>query len=144
MTIYFYKTTELNSSNYVKSPSRSSAILSFENDDKYCSFWSNLASLNPCESSHPNRVSKHRQYFNELNFQDFDLTNWFKCSDAHRFERLNILSTNNFQLNFYQDQKKRKLKLIPSEINKFNSDKLVDVLIDKTHHVLKKNTCFSK
>ena len=51
MTIYFYKTQELNGSNYVKLPLRSNAILNIQNDDKYCFIWSILAhmfpSLNP-------------------------------------------------------------------------------------------------
>ena len=34
MTIYFYKTTEMNGSNYVKIPLRSNAILNVENKDK--------------------------------------------------------------------------------------------------------------
>ena len=36
MTIYFYKTGEMNCSNYVKNPLRSNAILNIENKDKYC------------------------------------------------------------------------------------------------------------
>ena len=36
MTVYFYKTGELNVLNYVKIPLRSNAILSIENKDKYC------------------------------------------------------------------------------------------------------------
>ena len=45
MTIYFYKTQELNGSNYVKLPLRSNAILNIQNDDKYCFIWSILAHL---------------------------------------------------------------------------------------------------
>ena len=47
MTIYFYKTQELNGSNYVKIPIRSNAILNIQNDDKYCFIWSILAHLYP-------------------------------------------------------------------------------------------------
>ena len=36
MTIYFYKTGEINGSNYVKIPLRSNAVLNIENNDKYC------------------------------------------------------------------------------------------------------------
>ena len=39
MTIYFYKTNELNDSKYVKTPLRSNAILNIENNDKYCFLW---------------------------------------------------------------------------------------------------------
>ena len=45
MTIYFYKTQELNGSSYVKIPIRSNAILNIQNDDKYCFIWSILAHI---------------------------------------------------------------------------------------------------
>ena len=38
MTKYFYKTDELNGSNYVKTPLRSNAILKIKNIRKYCFF----------------------------------------------------------------------------------------------------------
>ena len=47
MTIYFYKTNEMNGSNYIKIPLRSNAILNVENNDKYCFLWSILAYLHP-------------------------------------------------------------------------------------------------
>ena len=56
LTVYFYKTDELNGSNYVKIPLRSNAILNTENNDKYCFIWSILASLHPRNNNHPNRV----------------------------------------------------------------------------------------
>ena len=34
MTVYFYKTGELNASNFVKFPLRSNAVLNIENNDK--------------------------------------------------------------------------------------------------------------
>ena len=50
MTIYFYKTNEMNSSSYVINPSRSSVILNIESTKKSCFHWSILASLHPCEN----------------------------------------------------------------------------------------------
>ena len=47
MTIYFYKTQELNGSSYVKIPIRSNAILNIQNDDKYCLVMSILAHMFP-------------------------------------------------------------------------------------------------
>ena len=76
-----------------------------ENNEKYCFLWSILACLHPCKN-HPNRVSNYRQYFNELNINGFNFTNGFKCSDVHRFNEINKLSVNIFELNFYQDQNK--------------------------------------
>ena len=136
MKISFYKTTELNGTSFVKNPLRSNAILNIQNNDKYCFIWSVLASLYPCENDHPNRVSNYKQYFNELNINDFDFTNGFKCSNVHRFNELNNLSVNIYELNFYQDCDKWKHNLIPIEISKNESDKVIDLLIYKNHYAL--------
>ena len=136
MKISFYKTTELNGTSYVKIPLRSNAILNVQNNDKYCFSWSILASLHPCENHHPNRVSNYIQYFKELNFQNFDFTNGFKCSDVHRFNELNNLSVSIFELNFYQDGDKWKHNLLPTEISKNESDNVIDLLIYKNHYAL--------
>ena len=100
MKIYFYKTGEMNGSKYVKIPLRSNAILNTENNDKYCFLWSILADLHPCNNNHPNRVSNYRQYLNEINIDGFDFTKGFKCSDVHKFNELNNLHVNIFELNF--------------------------------------------
>ena len=136
MTIYFYETNEMNGLNYVKIPLRTNAILNIENNDKYCFLWSILAWLHPCNNNHPNRVSIYRQYFNELNVQGFDFTNGFKCSDVHKFNELNNLSVNIFELNFYHDQNQWKHKLIPIEISKNDVDRVIDLAIYKNHYVL--------
>ena len=138
MKISFYKTTELNGTSYVKIPLRSNAILNVQNNDKYCFIWSILASLYPCETSHPNRVNNYSQYFNELNIQNFDFTNGFKCSDVHRFNELNNLSVDIYEINFYQDDDKWKHNLLPTEISKNGSDNVIDLLIYKNHYALKK------
>ena len=140
MTIYFYKTTEMNGSNYVKIPLRSNAILNIENNDKYCFLWSILASLYPCNNSHPNRFSNYRQYFNDLKINGFDFTNGFKCNNVHKFNELNNLSVNIFELTFYQDQNQWKYKLLPIEISKNDSDRVIDLAIFKNHYVLIKKS----
>ena len=136
MTIYFYKTSEMNGSNYIKLPLRSNAILNIENNDKYCLLWSILASLYPCNNNHPNRVSNYRLYFNELNIQGFDFTNGVKCSHFHRFNELNNLSVNIFEVNFYQDQNQWKHKLLPIEVSENDSDRVIDLGIYKNHYIL--------
>ena len=136
MTKYFYETNEMNGLNYVKIPLRTNAILIIENNDKYCFLWSILAWLHPCNNIHPNRVSNYRQYFNELNIQCFDFTNGLKCSDVHKFSELNNLSVNTFELVSYQDQNQWKHKLLPIEISKNNSDRVIDLAIYKNHYVL--------
>ena len=112
---------------------RSNAILNIEIDDKLCFLWSTLAYLHPCKNNHRNRVSNYKQYFNELNLDGFDFTNGFRCSDVHKFYELNNLSLNIFELNFYQDQNKCKHKLIPFEVSKNESDRVIDLLIYKNH-----------
>ena len=136
MKTSFHKTEELNGTFYVKIPLRSSAILNTQHNDEYCFIWSFLASLHSCESDHPNRVSNYNRYFNELNFQSFDFTNGIKCSDVHKFDELNNLSVNIYELNFYQDGEKWKHSLIPIEISKIESDKVIDLLIYKNHFSL--------
>ena len=131
LTVYFYKTCELNGSNYIRIPLRSNAILNIENNDNYCFVWSILASLHPLNNNHPNRVSNYRQYFNEINIQDFDFTYGFKCSDVH-----NKLSTNIYELNIYQDQNKWKHKIITVEVGKNDSDRVIDLAIYKNLHAL--------
>ena len=133
---YFYETNEMNGLNYVKIPLRTNAILNIENNNKYCFLWSILAWLHPCNNNHPNRVSNYRQYFNELNIQGIDFTNGFKCSDVHKFNELNNLSVNIFELNFSQDQNQWKHKLIPIEISKNDVDRVIDLAIYENHYVL--------
>ena len=136
MIVYFYKTGELNGSNYVKVPLRSNALLNIENNDKYCFLWSILAYLYPCNNNHPNRVSNYKQYFNEMNIQCFDFSNGFRCRDVHKFNELNILSVIIFELNFHQDQNQWKHKLIPFEISRNESDRVIHLAIYKNHYVL--------
>ena len=71
-----------------------------------------------------------------MNIQGFDFTNGFRCIDVHKFNELNNLSVNIFELNFYQDQNQWKHKLIPIEISKNNTDRVIDLAIFKNHYVL--------
>ena len=136
MKLSFYKSTELDGTSYVKIPLRSNAILNVQNNDKYCFIWSILASLHPCENTHPSRENNYLQHFNELKFQNFDFTNGFKCSDVHKFNELNNLSVIIYELLFYQDGDKWKHNLIPIEISKNESDNVIDLLIYKNHYAL--------
>ena len=54
----------------------------------------------------------------------------------HRFEKLNNLSINIFEVNFYQDKNKWNHILIPFEVSKNKSDRVVDLLIHKNHYNL--------
>ena len=72
----------------------------------------------------------------ELNIGGCDFSYGLKCNDAHKFNELNNLSINIFELNFYQDQKKWKHKLIPIEVSKNESDRGIDLSIYKDHWAL--------
>ena len=136
MKLSFCKTGELNGSSYVKTPLRRNARLIIQNLDKYCFIWFRLSYLHPCNNSHPKRVKNYLQYFSELNIDGFDFRNGFKCSDVQKLEKLNNLSINIFELNFYQDQNNWKNNLIPIEINKNESDGVADILVYKNHYAL--------
>ena len=61
--------------------------------------------------------------------ESFVFTNGFRCSDVQKFEKLNFFSINIFELDFYQDQNKWRHKLIPNEVSKNDSDRVIDLLI---------------
>ena len=120
----FFQTGELNGSSYVKLPLRSSALTNKKNEHRYCLLWPILAKLHPIshpKTGHSTRVSNYRQYFNELNI------NGFRCSDVHKFENINTLSVNIFELNISQDQKIWKHKLLTMEVSKNISDRVIDL-----------------
>ena len=106
----------------MKIPLKANALLNIKNNDKYCFSWSILASLHPCDIDHRNRVSNYVQNVNELNIEGFVFSNGFRCSDVHKFEKLNSFSINIFELNFYQDIKKWNHNLILIVISKNHSD----------------------
>ena len=126
----------------MKIPWISSAISNFEINSNYCSNWFLLAPLHPCENNHPTKAKNCRQNFTELNILGFDFTIGFKCSDIHRFEKIVSLSTNMFELSFYQYRHRWKHNLIPFEISKIELDKTVDLIIYKDHYALKKINLF--
>ena len=136
MTVYFYKTGEMDGRAYVKIPLRSLAFLYIENYDNNCFLWSKNAHLHPSGNIHPKRVSSFRQNINELTIQEFDFIDGFKCSDGHKFEKLKSLSFIKFELNFYQDQKKWRLKLIPFEVWKVDSYGVIDFIKYNKHYAL--------
>ena len=138
MTVYFYKTGELNGSNYFKIRFRSNALLNVENNDKHCFIWSILAHLHPSNINHLKRVSNCKQYFNELNIQGFDFIIGFKCSDVHKFNELNKLSVKIFELKLCQDQNEWKKNLLPIEVSKNESSRIFDLLIYKNLYALNK------
>ena len=65
----------------------------------------------------------------------------------HKFEKINTLSVNLYELHFYLEDHKLKHKLIPIEISKIKTEKeVVDSLIYTNHYALNKklNVFFGK
>ena len=127
MTICFFETTETNGSMFKKFPLRRSGIMNFENNEKYWFRWSKLATVQPYQIIHRLRKSNYRQYFDEFNIQDFNFSDGCKCDDVDNFRKLNTLSINLFELNFFQDQNKWNNILIASESSKNYSNRNIDL-----------------
>ena len=136
MKISFHKTGELEGSSYVKIPLRSNALLNIQNVDKHCFNWYMLAYIHPFSKGHPTRVNNCLQYFKELNIDGFDCTNDLKCSIVPKFEKLNNLCIDIFELNIYENKNKWKQNLISIEFRKNESDKVVKLLKYKNHYAL--------
>ena len=60
------------------------------------------------------------------------------CSHVHKFEKLNKLPINKFELNFYQDRINWEHSLITTEISKIDSNGAVGLIIYKNHYALNK------
>ena len=69
-----------------------------------------------------------------MNNEGFVFLNGFKCSDVHKLEKLNKLSINIFEINFYQDQNKWRHNLGTIEVSKNDSDRFIDFLFYKNHY----------
>ena len=93
----------------------------------------NLAIFHPCENDQPSRVSNYTQYFKQIVIECFDFGDGFRCSIVQKFEKLNNLSFEIFELIFYHDQIKRLHYLIRTEISENESDRVTDILLYKNH-----------
>ena len=123
MDLHLYKTNDLSKygATYVKLPFESKSLLNVQNTDKYCFVWCVLASLYPVDhGKHPNRVSNYFPYFNNLNLNGFDFREGFKTSDVKRFEKMNCLNINIFELTWQWQSKSWALVPIESSDNAFN------------------------
>ena len=99
MKIKVYKTVQMNRSSYFKFPLRFSVLINIKNDDKYCFVWSISAHRYPCSFNRPIRFSNYQQYSDETKIDGVDFSNGMKCSDVQKFEILNNLPINVFELN---------------------------------------------
>ena len=77
-----------------------------------------------------------------MKIECFDFTNRFNYNDVHNFEKLPNLTLNLFEIKFYRNKNNRKHNLIPIEISKNESDRVVDQLIYKNDFAPKKLNVF--
>ena len=118
----------MNGSSFVKISFEPSAKLTNESTDYFCFYWSILAHVDSCEIIHPTKVQIYRFYFDELDYQGFDFTYSFKCSDVHIFEKIYKICRNTCELSFIQDKTNRKQNLFSIEISIKESDRVVHLL----------------
>ena len=92
----FAKYTPLKGSSYLDLPDKlksKKAIINVKNNDQKCLMWALLSALHPV-GSNPHRVSKYKQYENELNFAVVGFPT--PLSQMPKVERLNNLAINVF------------------------------------------------
>ena len=94
----FAKYTPLKGSSYLDLPDKlksKKAIVNVKNNDNECLKWALLSALHPIDhGSHPDRVSKYKQYENELNFAGVGFPVTLK--DIPKVEKQNNLAINVF------------------------------------------------
>ena len=80
----------LRASSYLPVPKKfvnKKGYVNIQNDDQKCFLWCVLAHLHPVQHKHADRVSKYRQYENEVNMQDIEYP--VKLRDIDQFENQN-------------------------------------------------------
>lgn len=117
---------ELSGSSYIDLPEKwknKKACINVQNNDNKCFMWSILSALHPVKE-HTYRVSKYKDYVNELNFTGIEFP--VKLKDIAKFEKLNHISVNVYYIT--NDSKNSNIE--PLLISKnHNFDKHVDLLL---------------
>ena len=108
-----------------------------------CFLWFRIAHLDPSEKSYPDGLSKYGQFFDQINIWIFNITKGLKRGDVQKIHKMKKLSKNLLEIRFYQVENERKHKVIPIEISKNNSYRVVYLMIYKNHSILKVLHVFS-
>ena len=127
-----YKVNDIQASSWVELPEKyrnNKSIINIKNDDQYCFLWCILAHLFPVEDhkDHKNRTSSYSMNLNKLisNGLEFPM----KIKDIPKFENLNNLNVNVFELT--------KTVLTPIHINTNYDQPQIDLLLYQNHYCLK-------
>lgn len=97
------------------------AIRNIKNRDNRCFMWTILAALHPAERD-AERVSKYRQYENELNFNRINFP--IKISDIPKIEK-----TNNLAVNVYSHQGKSIIPIYNSKQLDIPEERIIDMFL---------------
>ena len=94
-----FKVNDIQASSYIEFPEKyrnNKSIINIKNDGQFCFLWCILAYVYPVED-HKNRTSNYLMHFDKLNLKGLEFP--MKVKDIPKFENLNILNVNVFELN---------------------------------------------
>lgn len=125
----------------------SKAVLNIENEDQQCFKWSALAALHP-QAKSPQRVSKYKQFENELNFEGIEFP--APIHQISKFEKNNpgmsvtVIGIDKPQSDKGKPGKKKKpTTLMPLHVPEQELEKHITLLYwrdgDRSHYALVKN-----
>ena len=93
-----YKVNDIQASSYIELPENyknNKSIINIKNDNQYCFLWCIMAYLYPVEDN-KRRTSNYSMHLNKLNLKGLEFP--MKDKDIPKFENLNILNVNVFEL----------------------------------------------
>ena len=123
-----YKVNDIQASSYIELPGKykdNKSIINIKNNDQYCFLWCILAYLFPVEN-HKDRIWKYIIHLNKLNLKGLEFP--VKVKDIPKFENLNNLNINVFELNGNV--------LTPIQVNKNYLQPQIDLLLYQNHYCL--------
>ncbi|XP_046737970.1 uncharacterized protein LOC124406578 [Diprion similis] len=75
------------------------AVVNIRNNDSYCFLWSVTAALRPAENKNPNKISSYPHFSEVLRYDSINFPMSLHKNAISKFEKLNGLSINVFDLN---------------------------------------------
>ena len=123
-----HKVNDIQASSYIELPpkyKKNQSIINIKNNDQFCFLWCILAYLFPVEDN-KNITSKYVIHMNKLNLKGLEFR--MKVKDIPKFEKLNNLNVNVFELNG--------TVLTPIHINKNYFQAQIDLVLYQNHYCL--------
>ena len=131
-----YKVNDIQASTWVELPEKyknNKSILNIKNHDQFCFLWCILTHLCPVEEN-KKRTSNYSMHMNKLNLEGFEFPK--KVKDIRKFENLNSLSVNVFELTTNVRSCAQSSALTPILINKNYLQPQIDLLLFENHYCL--------